>query len=244
VRPPGPARHAYGSDPSQFGELYRPSGAAHRGTVVVIHGGFWRCAYDLSLGGLTAWNLEYRRVGNGGGWPGTLVDIAAGIDALGELDVDTSRVVAVGHSAGGHLAVWSAGRAALPAGAPGAAPRIRVTGVVSQAGVLDLAAAAAAGVGTGAVTGFLGGPPSQVPARYAVADPIAQVPLDAAVLCVHSRSDREVPFAQSTAYVAASTAAGGRAALHETTGDHFALIDPAAADWQIVRAALPSLLCA
>jgi acetyl esterase/lipase len=246
----GATRHAYGSDPSQFCELYRPQGVAHPGTVVVIHGGFWRSAYDLSLGvplatdlarrGYTAWNLEYRRVGNGGGWPHTPADIAAGIDLLATLDVDTANVVAIGHSAGGHLATWAAGRSTLPADATGSGPRVPVTGVVAQAGVLDLATAAETGVGATAVPDFLGDPPT--PQRYALADPIRQVPLRAPVLCVHSRADRIVPFAQSTAYVAAARRAGGTATLHETTGDHFTLIDPATPDWHIVVAALPGLL--
>ncbi len=246
----GPTRHAYGSDPSQFGELYRPRGVAHPGTVVVIHGGFWRSAYDLSLGaplaadlsrrGYPVWNLEYRRVGNGGGWPHTPADVAAGIDLLATLDVDTANVVAIGHSAGGHLAAWAAGRSALPADAPGANPRVPVTAVVAQAGVLDLATAAVAGVGGTAVLDLLGAAPT--PQRYALADPIQQVPLAAPVLCVHSQADRAVPFAQSTAYVAAAIKAGGRATLHETTGDHFTLIDPSTPDWRIVLEALPGLL--
>jgi acetyl esterase/lipase len=245
-----PVRHAYGSDPSQFGELYRPAGPAHAGTVVVIHGGFWRSAYDLSLGaplaadlasrGYTAWNLEYRRVGNGGGWPNTPADIAAGIDLLATLDVDTTKVVAIGHSAGGHLATWAAGRAGLPDGAPGSTPRVAVTAVLAQAGVLDLATAAGTGVGGTAVPDFLGA--ALPPQSYAVADPMQQVPLAAPVLCVHSRADRIVPFAQSTAYVAAATKAGGAATLHETTGDHDTLIDPTTADWRTVVDALPALL--
>ena len=252
VTPTGAARHTYGTRPSQFGELYRPEGTGHPGTVVVIHGGFWRSAYDLSLGaplaadlaahGYTAWNLEYRRVGNGGGWPGTLADVAAGIDLLATLDVDTAHVVAIGHSAGGQLAVWAAGRSALAAGAPGAAPRVQVTGAVAQAGVLDLARAADTGVGGTAEADFLGGSPARVPQRYAVADPIAHVPLAAPVLCVHSRADRNVPFAQSTAYVAAATTAGATATLHESTGDHFTLIDPSSPDWRAVLEALPRLL--
>jgi acetyl esterase/lipase len=243
-------RHAYGNDPSQFGELYRPQRAAHTGTVVIIHGGFWRAAYDLSLGaplatdlarrGYTVWNLEYRRVGSDGGWPRTPADVAAGIDLLATLDVDTTKVAAIGHSAGGHLATWAAGRSALPAGAPGAAPRVLVTAVVAQAGVLDLATAADTGVGGTAVTDLLGGPGT--PQRYALADPIRQVPLAAPVLCVHAKADLIVPITQSTAYVAAATKAGGRATLHETTGDHFTLIDPTSPDWRIVVKALPRLL--
>src|SRR5690349_23731746 len=110
-----PVIHRYGAGPAQFGELWRPDGPA-AGTVVVLHGGFWRARYDLSLGrplaadlagrGYVVWNLEYRRVGRGGGWPATLADVAAGIDRLADLDVDVSAVVTVGHSAGGHLAVW------------------------------------------------------------------------------------------------------------------------------------------
>ncbi|MGA8256664.1 MAG: alpha/beta hydrolase, partial [Nocardioides sp.] len=103
----------YGDDPSQFGELYLPDGVA-RGVVVVIHGGFWKSAYDYTLGsslaaslaaeGWVAWNLEYRRVGDdpggGGGTPATFDDVAAGIDKLAELDLDLSTVVTLGHSAG------------------------------------------------------------------------------------------------------------------------------------------------
>jgi acetyl esterase/lipase len=233
-----PTRHAYGEHPAQFGELYRPAGATRPGVVVIVHGGFWRSRYDLSLGrplardlsarGYTAWNLEYRRVGAGGGWPATLDDVAAGIDALAGLDVDARAVVLVGHSAGGHLAVWAAGRSRVP-----------VAGVVAQAGVLDLTTAAEQSVGHGAVLELMGGTPVQHPQRYAAADPIARVPLAAPVLCLHSRADDEVPIEQSTAYVAASSKAGGRARLVETSGDHYTLIDPASTDWQLAADALP-----
>lgn len=245
-------RSAYGADPSQFGELYRGSGEGRAGTVVLIHGGFWRSRYDLSLGaplardlaarGWTCWNLEYRRVGNGGGWPQTFDDVAAGIDHLTTLDVDTAAVVAVGHSAGGHLAVWAAGRGGLPAGTPGAAPRVRLSAAVSQAGVLDLLTAARTGVGGTAVPDLLGGTPEQHPERYRAGDPIEQLPLHVPVLCLHSRADSNVPFAQSTAYVAAAERAGAQAVLHETAGDHFTVIDPDSAAWAAARDALPGLL--
>ncbi|MGH8861737.1 MAG: alpha/beta hydrolase family protein [Jatrophihabitantaceae bacterium] len=249
----GPVRHAYGSGPSQFGELSRPSDAS-KGTVVVIHGGFWRAQYDLSLGrplaadlvhrGYTVWNLEYRRVGNGGGWPATFEDVAAGVDALAGLRVDTSHVVAIGHSAGGHLGAWAAGRGKLRAGAPGGRPRVAVTGVVSQAGVLELVRCADDGVGGTAAPDLMGGTPDQVPQRYRTGDPLAAVPLDAPVLCVHSKADTNVPYSQSVGYVAAATRAGGRATLHEVQGDHFTLIDPGSPAWAVVVAALPGLLAA
>ncbi len=230
----------YGPDPAQFGELWLPAGAA-AGTVVVLHGGFWRARYDLSLGrplaadlaarGYAAWNLEYRRAGAGGGWPGTFEDVAAGIDLLAELPVDTSRVVAVGHSAGGHLAAWAAGRGGLPAGAPGARPQVALTGVISQAGVLALADCARERVGNTAALDLMGGAPDELPGRYRLGDPIAAVPVAATVLCLHSRADDEVPFSYSERYVAAAAAAGGRASLIETHGDHYTLIDPATHDW-------------
>jgi acetyl esterase/lipase len=243
---------AYGCDPAQFGELYRPVGQELAGTVVIVHGGFWRGRHGLELGrplaadlaarGHTCWNIEYRRIGSGGGWPGTLADVAAAIDHLAQLGVDTSAVVAVGHSAGGHLAVWAAGRAQFPAGAPGAAPAVAVTAAVAQAGVLDLASAARTGVGGTAVPDLLGGGPDDVPERYRLADPIAQAPLSAPVLCVHASGDDVVPLAQSSAYVAAATETGAPAALQTVPGDHFTVIDPADAGWALVRDALPALL--
>jgi acetyl esterase/lipase len=247
-----PVRVAYGPHPAQFGELSVPKRLRHAGIVVIIHGGFWRARYDLGLGrplatdlaahGFTCWNIEYRRMGDGGGWPNTFADVAAALDRLDSLDVDGSAVVAVGHSAGGHLATWAAGRAAGPPGTPGSQPRVAVTGVVSQAGVLDLGAAVRRELSSGAAVEFLGGTPAQVPDRYRVADPLAAVPLPVPVLCVHARTDENVPIEQSEAYVTAATRAGGRAALREVPGDHFTLIDPRHESWALVRDALPDLL--
>lgn len=246
-----PARYSYGQHPAQFGELWLP-GETAIGTAVIVHGGFWRARYDLSLGrplaadlagrGYAVWNLEYRRVGAGGGWPATFEDIAAGIDLLADLPVDIARVVAIGHSAGGHLAAWAAGRARLAPGAPGAEPRVVPAAVVSQAGVLALADCASEAVGGTAAPDLMGGGPRDLPERYRLADPMAALPLTAPVLCVHSRADENVPYRYSERYVEAATAAGGAATLHETSGDHFTLIDPASPDWRAVTGALPALL--
>ena len=229
----------YGDHASQFGELSLPDRPA-RGVVVVIHGGFWKAAYDLSLGrplsadlaarGWAAWNLEYRRVGNGGGAPATFDDVAAGIDRLACVEgVDTSTVVTLGHSAGGHLATWAAGRSDA---------RVPVTGVMSQAGVLDLGRAHELGLGDGAVARLLGGPPGPDAATY---DPVRQVPLDVPVRCVHGRDDDVVPLEISKRYVAAATAAGGDATLTEVDGDHFVVIDPASTAWAQTLALLDGL---
>ena len=246
-----PVVHRYGPDPAQFGELSRPDGAVP-GTVVLIHGGFWHARYGLSLmrplaadlaaRGYAAWNLEYRRTGNGGGWPATFDDVAAGIDLLATLPVDTSGVAAVGHSAGGHLGAWAAARAELPDGAPGARPRVAVTGVVAQGGVLALADCARDRLGEGAALAFMGGGPDERPEAYRLADPMTWLTGPATVVCLHSRRDQRVPYSYSERYVAASAAAGGHARLVETFGDHFTLIDPAAPDWAAAVDELPGLL--
>ena len=224
----------YGDDPAQFAELSLPSGTP-KGTVVVIHGGFWKAAYDLSLGrplaaslaahGWAAWNIEYRRVGNGGGDPQTLDDVAAAIDALAGQDVPRDRVLALGHSAGGHLATWAASRGRFDQWKT----KVDLTGVVSQAGVVDLWAAYAENLGSGAVQGFLGHPPG--PPDIPV-DPLHQVPLDIPVHCVHGIGDEVVPLSQSRAYVRAATEAGATAELTEIQGDHFTVIDPQTDAWQ------------
>ena len=225
----------YGEGPSQTAELFRPDGPP-RGRVVVLHGGFWLGSYDLSLGrplardlaarGWLALNVEYRRVGGGGGVPATLDDVSAAVDLLG--DTGAGPVVTLGHSAGGQIAVWAAGRQRLPRWRDA---RVTVTHAVSQAGVLDLAGGAATDLGNGAVVGFLGGTPQQVPRAYAMADPLAQVPLEVPVWCVHGRDDDIVPIEQSRVYVRAATAAGGRATLVETVGGHLDQIDVEGDPW-------------
>ncbi|NYE96020.1 acetyl esterase/lipase [Psychromicrobium silvestre] len=248
----------YGDDPQQYGELHLASGSVpgkektkeKAGVVVVIHGGYWRSRYGAELGrplaedlaaqGVTAWNLEYRRAGNGGGWPETFLDVAAGIDKLAELEVDISRVVALGHSAGGQLAVWAAGRAALPSGAPGAGPAVSLDAVVSQSGLLDLKAARELGLSDGAVTNFLGG--SLGEERYRLADPLQQLPVPARIWAVFGEADSTVPPQFSRDYVAAAQAAGARAELVPVPGDHMALIEVSTAAWakcrELVLAAL------
>ncbi|WP_233159759.1 S9 family peptidase [Pseudonocardia sp. MH-G8] len=253
---PGARRIAYGEHPSQFGELTLPAGTP-RGVAVVVHGGFWRQARGLELGrplaadladaGLAAWNVEYRRVGGDGGWPATFEDVATAVDLLagpvqeaagGRLPLD--RVVAVGHSAGGHLGTWLAARPGLPEGAPGAGPAVRLRGVVSQAGVLDLVDAEQRGVGSGAASDLLGGGPDELPDRYALASPIARLPLGVPVVCVHGTADANVPIRQSERFVAA---AGDAAELVTLPGaDHFAVIDPDTEAWRACRDGVERLL--
>src|SRR4051794_36235525 len=228
---------AYGPDPAQFLELTLPETDGPAPVAVVVHGGFWRAAYGvevarplaaaLSAAGWAAVAVEYRRVGEGGGWPRTCADVAAALDALPNLApdrLDLTELVVFGHSAGGHLAAWAAGRSRLAEGAPGAAPRVRVTAAVLQAGVLDLALAHEQRLGGGAVQDFLGADPS--PEDWAAADPVRLLPTGAAVLCVHGADDDVVPPGHSESYSQAARSAGDAVEVRVVPGDHMSVIDP------------------
>lgn len=143
-------------------------------------------------------------------------------------------MVALGHSAGGHLAVWAAGQQTLDG--------VRLTGVVSQSGVLNLALAEELNLSDGAVANLLGGPSSDVPERYRSADPMAALPLDVPVVAVHAVDDADVPFELSATYVAASEGAGVPARLVTVPGDHYVLIDPSAEAYATCRELVRELL--
>jgi acetyl esterase/lipase len=217
------SRHNYGSDPSQYGVLYGEGPVA-----VLIHGGFWKAEYglelmdalcaDLASRGWAAWNIEYRRLGNGGGVPYTLEDVAAAIDHLAELPgVDLSRVVTIGHSAGGHLAAWAATRDNQ---------RVAVTAVVSQAGVLDLERARELRLSNGVVDRFLKGHPTDI------ASPIERLPLGVPALLTHGGRDEIVPVEISQRFATAS----GASLIVEPEEDHFGHLEPANPLWKAVTA--------
>ena len=239
--------HAYGANPSQLAELFIPSGAGPHPVAVVVHGGYWRAQYDRSLmeglcldlaaHGLAAWNLEYRRVGGGGGWPETFLDVAAGVDALDGIDapLDLSRVVAVGHSAGGQLALWAAGRETLPPEAPGAEPRIRIRAAASQAGVLDLTLAAGL-MPSSTPTRALLGDPTQHFERYVLASPRERLPLGIPQLVLHGDRDDTVSMRIATSYATAARNAGDECDLRvlSRTG-HFEHTDAGSDAWHVAR---------
>ncbi|GAA1744066.1 alpha/beta hydrolase [Aeromicrobium alkaliterrae] len=234
--PPAEAdRLTYGDHPSQFVDVRRRTGSGKpRGTVALIHGGFWQEQYDLTYlepfaaaAAARGWDvasLEYRRVGGGGGYPETFDDVAAGLDALAPW-LRTSDVVTLGHSAGGHLAVWAAGRPQLT-GTDWASPAVTVATAISLAGVLDLQASHDELLGNGAADSLMGGPPDD---RWLLADPTARIPLDVPVRCVHAPDDDLVPISQSEGYVDRATAAGADATLTEVTGGHFSATEPGSA---------------
>jgi acetyl esterase/lipase len=238
--------HTYGPHPSQLAELFLPAGTGPHPVAIVVHGGYWRAQYDRSLmeglcgdlvtHGVAAWNIEYRRVGAGGGWPVTFLDVAAGVDLVADLDsIDLSRVAAVGHSAGGQLAFWAAARPTLPADAPGSAPRVSITAAVSQAGVLDLTLAAGL-MPSATPTKALLGDPGEHFERYVLASPRERLPLGIPQLVLHGERDDTVSIRISTSYAAAAHEAGDPCELVVLSHvGHFEHIDAGEEAWHVAR---------
>ncbi len=240
------ARIPYGTDANQFGDLRLPPGVGPHPLVINIHGGFWRAAYNLEHNGhlcealrkkgIATWSMEYRRVGQaGGGWPGTFDDAKAAAQFALELPknqpIDPSRVIVMGHSAGGHLALWLGAELSW------------LQGVISLAGVADLAQAHQLNLSRGIVREFLAGTPDEVPERYRLASPIARIPLKRPAVLIHGENDNIVPITIARAYEKAARAAGDNVELHALpdTG-HFELIDPEKPQWATVERAVRKML--
>lgn len=235
-------RIPYGTERSQFGELRLPRGAGPHPVAVVLHGGFWRAAYGLDLmdrlssaittAGVATWNIEYRRLGEeSGGWPGTFRDASQATNHLRAVSkthpLDLTRVVAIGHSAGGHLALWLAARPRIWKTDPlFEIDPLRVGGAVSLAGVPDLARAYREGVGRGAVGALMGGSPGDMAGRYLSSSPAELLPLGVPQILVHGERDDIVPFDLSYAYAGRAKAGGDDARLVRVPGGHFEIIDP------------------
>ena len=221
----------YGLDSSQTVAITSPPSL--RAICVVLHGGFWRAQYgcelmnalcaDLATRGFAAWNVEYRRLGAGGGWPSTFDDVET---VVRRALTEGPPVVTIGHSAGGHLALWAAARC-------GAAL------AVAQAGVVDLAEAYRLGLSSGAAAELLGGSPAEVPARYAEASPAELLPFGVPQLLVHGRHDDVVPVGMSRRYAERGRAAGDAVELVETGEGHFECLDPSSDGWAAVVERLP-----
>ncbi len=237
----------YGDGPDRIGELRLPDGPGPHRVAVVIHGGFWRdpwtrdtmdaAALALTGAGWATWNIEYHRIGEGGGWPVTFLDVAAAVDRLATLDapIDPTQVVVVGHSAGGHLALWAAARHRLPAGVPGADPAVRPVAAVGLAPVADLTMAHRLGLGDGAVEDLLRRTPETGRDRYDVADPARLLPLGVPVGIVHGADDDVVPVSVSAAFAEAATAAGDAVDLIVVDAvGHMDLIEPSSGAWPSV----------
>jgi acetyl esterase/lipase len=227
--PPADERVAYGDHPSQFIDFRRPVADGSRPLAIVIHGGFWRARYNLlhaghlcaalCANGFASANIEYRRTGeSGGGWPGTFDDVTRAAnfarDHAPAYGGDPSRTVVLGHSAGGHLALWLA--AEIP----------ELAGVIGLAPVASLRDAFHLALSANAAAELMGGSPTEVPERYLAADPARPAAVPRVI--VHGTADETVPIALSRAYAAPAHL------IEIPDADHFAVIDPLHAAWATV----------
>ena len=236
---------AYGADPNQFADVRLPKSKGPFPVLINIHGGYWRAKYDLAhaghlcaaLGGqgIATFNLEYRRVGNeGGGWPGTFADIRSAYQVIrrsaAQHALDTTRLVVMGHSAGGQLALCLAAHE----------PTLRHA--ISLAGVVNLQRAFELHLSDDAVAEFLQGKPSEVPDHYREADP-SQLSIPAEQWLIHGADDDVVPSAFSRDYVQAKKKRGENVHLVAVadTG-HFDLIDPRSPAWKSVETTIVKVL--
>ncbi|MGI8826552.1 MAG: alpha/beta hydrolase family protein [Chloroflexota bacterium] len=257
--PPADVRLSYGSEDQQFGELRLPSGRGPHATVVVVHGGFWRARYDLThaghlaarltAAGMATWNVEYRRIGDsGGGWPDTFRDVAFAADHVRRLaagyPLDLDRIIVLGHSAGGHLALWLAARHNLSVDSQLYTPDpLPVRGAVSLAGMPDLRQAWDLHLGSGAVEALLDGTPASRPERYQAGSPAALLPLGLPQILLHGADDEIVPPVTSERYACRAQDLGDAVQVVRLPGaGHFELIDPRAPEWAHVETAVMRLL--
>jgi len=256
-------RIAYGNSREQYGELRVPAGAGPHPIAIIIHGGCFKAAYAtadyaapigdaLKDEGIASWNIEYRRLGDpGGGWPGTYRDVGRAVDHLRTLakpyHLDLSRVVVVGHSAGGHLAMWAAGRSRVPKqSALYTANPLPIRGAVDLAGPLDLSAHIAEYEGLcrdSVITSLMGGTPATRPERYAQASPIKLLPFGLPQVLVLGTYEDFVPMPLMRAYANTARKAGDSVrVVHVRGAGHFEIASTRSYAWPPVMRAIRALL--
>ena len=261
--PMPPADHtlAYGQDPTQIGELRLPSGPGPHPIVVLVHGGCWMpiagrylaaMGNELKKDGIASWSIGYRRIGQpGGAWPGTYLDVGHAIDYLRTIAaryrLDLSHLAVLGHSAGGHLAMWAGTRHRLAPSSPlYIADPLRVRGVINLAGTIDMSSNIAhmeQKCRGPVVTGLMGGTMADLPERYKTVSAQTHLPLGVTQVLICGDREDFVPQVLVEQYVAAATRAGDRARLIlvPATG-HFETASPFTAAWPVVRDAVRSVL--
>ncbi len=264
-----PADHRihYGPGPSQFGDLWLPNGASRAWPLVVFfHGGWWQSEYDLGYAGslcdalkrsgIASWSVEYRRVGaTGGGWPATFRDAAAGFDHVSALakayPLDLGRVIAMGHSAGGHLAFWIAGRHHIAADSevfvPG--PAVNLRGAIALAGAVDLrltlelAGRSLFAHDREEVYHLMGGTPQDLPRRYRDGNPGDLLPFQAPQILVQGTDDDQIPPELPARWARMAARLGSQATVKMVPqADHFDVVDPESRAWPVVLGQVKTLL--
>jgi acetyl esterase/lipase len=263
--PSSPADHRirYGSDPLQFADLRLPKTGGPHPVAVVIHGGCWITNFaDLQImaamsdaltkSGVATWNIEYRRVDSpGGGWPGSFLDIANAVDHLRKLAnpyrLDLKRVIVLGHSAGGHLALWAAARHRLPGSSPlFKADALRLHGAINIAGPGNLKSMLPLQqrvCGDAPITKLVGGSPDEVAERYRDASPAEMLPLGIEQILITGTKDRAVPPELGKEYEEAARRKGDKVRMIDVEGaGHFEVIAPGTPAWKSVEDAVLALL--
>ena len=256
--PPADKRFTYGEDKFQFADLRVPDGPGPHPVIILIHGGCWLSQHDivhagklaqaLADNGIATWTLEYRRVGNeGGGWPGTFQDIAKGADDLlkvaKENNLDTSRVIVSGHSAGAHLALWLAARKDFKNNSIfSSTNKVQLKGVLALAPVPDLALAHKKGVCGNVINKLMHGSPAEQPERYAMASIPELLPIGIPQTLVVGRFDKSWYEAGQHYYQQALAAKDEVRLIEATESAHFEMIDPDSSTWPMILKAAQELL--
>jgi acetyl esterase/lipase len=256
-------RIPYGREIDQFGELRVPAGPGPHPVVILIHGGCWRADFSnlhemgpiadaLKAKGVATWNIEYRRLGQpGAGWPGTYLDVGKGIDHLrliaASRKLDLRRVIVIGHSGGGHLAMWVAARRHVPLSSA-----IYVTDPLPLRGVIDLAGPADMAAflpfqrecgGRAVVEEMLGGTPTEVPQRYSDTSAISMLPLGVAQTLVWGRRDQFAPISLGESYVEAARRSSEKVSLISFADlGHFEIATPFGPSWPALEKEILGML--
>lgn len=244
---------AYGSNPLQFGQLRVPAGQGPFPLAVIVHGGCWQRsiasytfmnAFSIALGeaGWATWNIEYRGADDvGGGWPNTFLDVAAAVDHTHVLarthNLDLGRLPLIGHSAGGHLALWAASRERIPAGSmlSVGSPITTVKQVIGLGAIADLQGYRSEGGACAAAIPLLIGETEFTPGRLAETSPLLMIPATAPTYLINAVGDTIVPDVQAQRYLGA---AGTKVNRIVVAGNHFSLIAPTGEAWEAIMDAL------
>lgn len=226
--------HTYGPEPEQIADLRLPPGGGPFPVIVSLHGGYFAAQWSrrlndalciaLTRSGFATWNVEYRRTGSGGNAELSSRDVATAIDHLLELrePLDPTRIIVMGHSAGGYLALRCASLRS-------------VNHVIALAPVCDLAEGVRSGADRGRIAPYMGGTPEERPEAYAAADLSHRLAQMKDITVIHGLDDHFVPIAQSATFVASARAAAASVDYFELASvGHFALIDPRGAVWPLV----------